>query len=200
MIPARTPVLLQSKRFSDARGWFMETHSEVAAAAIGVAERFVQDNHSYSAAEGTVRGLHFQGPPHAQAKLVRCIRGAIMDYAVDIRKGSPTYGRHIEARLTAVGAEQLFIPVGFAHGFVTLEPEVEVSYKVSDVYAPDCDGGLAWNDPDIGIDWPLPASGPVLSDKDQRLPTLRDLDSPFSYQGGPLEGLPGARDGAPCAS
>lgn len=200
MNPSRTPVLLHSKRFSDARGWFMQTYSEVAAAAAGVDERFVQDNHSYSAAEGTVRGLHFQRPPHAQAKLVRCIRGAIMDYAVDIRKGSPTYGRHIAARLTATGGEQLYVPVGFAHGFVTLGLDVEVSYKVSDTYSPDSDGGVAWNDPEIGIAWPLPASGPVLSDKDQRLPMLRDLDSPFCYSGGPLEGLVGAKDGASCAS
>lgn len=200
MMPARTPVLLQSKRFSDARGWFMETFSEVAVAAEGINERFVQDNHSFSAAKGTVRGLHFQRPPHAQAKLVRCLRGAIMDYAVDIRRGSPTYGRYVSARLTSAGGEQLFVPIGFAHGFVTLEPEVEVGYKVSNIYAPDHDGGVAWDDPDIGIDWPVPASGPVLSDKDRRLPMLRDLDTPFLYQDGPLEELVGARDDVSCAS
>lgn len=113
-----------------------------------------------------------------------------MDYAVDVRRGSPTYGAWISAKLTAEGGEQLFVPIGFAHGFVTLEPNVEVAYKVSDVYAPDCDGGLVWNDPTIGIDWPLPPSGPVLSGKDKALPKLADFDSPFEYQGQPLEPLP----------
>jgi dTDP-4-dehydrorhamnose 3,5-epimerase len=168
----------------------METWSEAAMAALGVNIRFAQDNQSFSAATGTVRGLHFQRPPHAQAKLVRCVRGSIMDYAVDVRRGSPTYGAWISAKLTAEGGEQLFVPIGFAHGFVTLEPNVEVAYKVSDVYAPDCDGGLVWNDPMIGIDWPLPPSGPVLSGKDKALPKLADFDSPFEYQGQPLEPLP----------
>lgn len=182
-------ILLKAPRFGDARGWFSETYSEARAAAAGIDVRFVQDNQSFSAFKGTVRGLHFQRPPHAQAKLVRCVRGAIMDYAVDLRRGSPTYGRHVAAKLTAEGGEQLFVPVGFAHAFVTLEPDVEVAYKVSDVYAPECDGGVIWNDPTIGIAWPLPASGPVLSDKDQRLPTLSDFDSPFEYDGHPLEPL-----------
>ena len=183
------PCLLRPRRFGDARGWFMETYSEAAAAAAGPDVRFVQDNQSFSATEGTVRGLHFQRPPHAQAKLVRCVRGSIMDYAVDVRKGSPTYGRWVSAKLTAESGEQLFVPVGFAHGFVTLEPDVEIAYKVSDVYAPECDGGVAWDDPLIGIDWPLPISGAVLSDKDKSLPPLAELDSPFEYDGRALEPL-----------
>lgn len=185
-----SPILLRAPRFGDARGWFSETYSEVRAAAAGVDVRFVQDNQSFSAQAGTIRGLHFQAPPRAQAKLVRCLRGSIMDYGVDIRRGSPTYGRWVSAKLSAEGGEQLFIPVGFAHGFITLEPDVEIAYKVSDVYAPDCDGGVLWNDPQIGIDWPLPPSGPVLSDKDRSLPTLAEFKSPFEYEGAPLEPLP----------
>lgn len=167
----------------------METYSDAAALAAGIDVRFVQDNQSFSAAAGTIRGLHFQRPPHAQAKLVRCVRGAIMDYAVDIRRGSPTYGQYVAAKLTADGGEQLFVPIGFAHAFVTLDAEVEVAYKVSDVYAPDCDGGIIWNDPTVGIDWPLPKSGAVLSDKDRVLPTLAEFDSPFDYDGRPLQPL-----------
>jgi len=110
-----------------------------------------------------------------------------MDYAVDLRRGSPTYGKWVGAKLTAEGGEQLFVPIGFAHAFITLEPDVEVAYKVTDVYAPDCDGGIVWNDPTIGIDWPLPASGAILSDKDRALPTLAEFDSPFEYDGQPLE-------------
>lgn len=182
-------VLLQPRRFDDERGWFSETYSERNAQACGVFERFVQDNHSFSAAAGTIRGLHFQRPPHAQAKLVRCLRGAVMDYAVDVRRGSPTYGHHVSAKLTAAGGEQLFIPVGFAHGFVTLESETEVSYKVSDFYAPDCEDGLIWNDPSLGIDWALDGRTPVLSKKDEQLKVLEDLRSPFEYSGGPLQPL-----------
>jgi dTDP-4-dehydrorhamnose 3,5-epimerase len=179
-------MLLSPRRFGDARGWFMETWSAVRAASQGIDVDFVQDNHSYSAAVGTVRGLHFQRPPHAQAKLVRCLRGAIIDYAVDVRSGSPTYGRWVSAELSAENGHQLFIPIGFAHGFVTLRSDTEIAYKCSDIYAPDCDGGLAWDDADIGIDWPLPATGPVLSDKDRVLPGLAMFDSPFAYDGRPL--------------
>ena len=182
--------LLRPKRFGDARGWFTETYSETAAAAAGITDRFVQDNQSFSAFEGTLRGIHYQKPPHAQAKLVRCVRGSIMDYAVDLRRGSPTYGRHVAAKLTAESGEQLYVLVGFGHAFVTLGPDVEVAYKVTDVYAPDCDGGILWSCPTIAIDWPLPASGPVLSDKDNRLPTLAQFDSPFDYDGRPLEPFP----------
>ncbi|MBD3574358.1 dTDP-4-dehydrorhamnose 3,5-epimerase [Brevundimonas diminuta] len=184
-----SPVLLHAPRFGDARGWFMETYSEARARAVGFDVRFVQDNQSFSAQTGTIRGLHFQRPPHAQAKLVRCVRGSIMDYAVDLRRGSPTYGEWVGAKLTTEGGEQLFVPVGFGHAFITLEPNVEVAYKVSDVYAPDCDGGIVWNDPTIGIDWPLPASGAVLSDKDRALPFLTEFESPFEYNGQPLKPL-----------
>ncbi|WP_348521879.1 dTDP-4-dehydrorhamnose 3,5-epimerase [Brevundimonas albigilva] len=179
-------ILLRPQRHGDARGWFMETWSEAWAATGGIAARFVQDNHSFSQAEGTVRGLHLQRPPHAQAKLVRCLRGAIMDYAVDLRRDSPTYGRWTAARLTAEGAEQLFVPVGFAHGFVTLSAATEVAYKVSDIHAPPCEAGLAWDDPALGLDWPLPATGPVLSARDRAWPTLAAFDSPFAYDGEPL--------------
>lgn len=185
-------VLIQVPKISDARGWFSETYSERRLKAAGVDLRFVQDNQSFSTTAGTLRGLHYQRPPHAQAKLIRCVCGSIMDYAVDIRRGSPTYGKWVSAKLTAEGGEQLFVPVGFAHGFVTLEADVEVAYKVSDFYAPDCDGGIVWNDPTIGIDWPLPEDGAVLSDKDIALPTLAEFDSPFEYDGVPLQPLPGA--------
>ena len=190
MTTSSLPALTRPRRFGDARGWFMETYSEASALAMGVDVRFVQDNQSFSAAEGTVRGLHFQRPPHAQAKLVRCVRGSIMDYAVDLRRGSQTYGQYVSAKLTAEGGEQLFVPVGFAHGFVTLEANVEIAYKVSDVYAPECDGGILWSDPTIGIEWPQPASGAILSDKDKALPTLAEFDSPFAYDGRPLAPLP----------
>ena len=181
--------LIEVRRFGDARGWFSETYAEAKYAAMGVDVRFVQDNQSYSALSGTIRGIHFQTPPHAQAKLVRCVRGSIVDYAVDLRTGSPTYGQVAYAELSAENGRQLFVPVGFGHAFVTLEPDTEVAYKVSDVYAGDCDGGVAWDCPEIGIDWPLPATGPVLSDKDKVLPRLADFDSPFPYDGRPLAPL-----------
>lgn len=178
--------LIETPRFGDDRGWFSETWSRAKFAAKGIDLDFVQDNHSRSAHVGTIRGLHFQKPPHAQAKLVRCVRGSIIDYAVDLRKGSPTYGQVAYAELSAENGRQLFVPVGFGHAFVTLEPDTEVVYKVSDVYAADCDGGVAWDCPDIGIDWPLPPTGPVLSDKDRKLPKLADFDSPFEYDGEPM--------------
>ncbi len=179
--------LIECRRFEDARGWFTEVYSEAAFAGHGIADRFVQDNHSLSRPVGTLRGLHFQTPPHAQAKLVRCIRGRILDVAVDVRRGSPTYGRWVGAELSAENGRQLYIPVGFAHGFVTLEPETEVTYKVTDVYAPKNDGGIRWNDPTVAIDWSLPAGvTPVLSAKDELLPTLAEFDSPFEYDGVPL--------------
>lgn len=181
--------LIKTKRFGDDRGWFSETYSEARLAAEGIHQRFVQDNQSCSTFVGTVRGLHFQRPPHAQAKLVRCIRGRIIDYAVDLRKGSPTYGQYVSAELTAENGWQLYVPVGFGHGFVTLEPDTEVAYKVTDIYAPDCDGGIVWNDESIGIDWPLPETGVVLSGKDQTLPTLAEFDSPFIYEGAPLAAI-----------
>ena len=174
--------LLTPKRFSDHRGFFAETYSQQAYAGLGVDATFVQDNHSQSAAAGTVRGLHFQGPPQAQAKLVRCGRGAIFDVAVDIRRGSPTYGSWAGYTLSAENGAQLYIPAGFAHGFATLMPESEIVYKCSDYYAPETEGALRWDDPDIGITWPL-TGAPVLSEKDAHAPLLADFNSPFTFEG-----------------
>lgn len=181
-----TPQLIIPRRFNDARGWFSESYSRRALAELGIFDDFVQDNHSLSTLEGTLRGLHFQVPPRAQAKLVRCIAGAIWDVAVDVRAGSPTYGKWVGAKLTAAGGEQLYVPVGFAHGFITLTINAEVTYKTSDYYAPECDGGIIWNDPDIGVDWPSAGLDQVISDKDQVLQQLKDFVSPFQYNGIPL--------------
>lgn len=181
--------LITTRRFGDDRGWFAETWSQARYQALGVTCQFVQDNQSRSTFVGTIRGIHFQRPPHAQDKLVRCLRGAVLDFAVDLRRGSPTYGQHVSAELTEDNGDQLFIPVGFGHAFVTLTPDAEIAYKCSDGYAPDCDGGVLWSDPAIGIDWPLPPTGPTLSDKDRALPTLADFDSPFTYDGRPLTAL-----------
>jgi len=182
--------LILAHRFSDNRGWFAEVYSELAFEKLGISCRFVQDNHSLSLPKHTLRGLHFQIPPHVQDKLVRCVRGAIFDVAVDIRKGSPTYGQWVGAELSAENGHQLFIPIGFAHGFLTLEDNCEVTYKCSDTYAPDCDGGIRWDDPALGtggIDWPMPAGTvPELSAKDAVQPLLADFDSPFPYDGRPL--------------
>lgn len=182
--------LIAPKRYADDRGWFVETYNEAAFAQLGVTGPFVQDNHSLSRAAFTLRGLHFQRPPHAQVKLVRCIRGRIFDVAVDLRAQSPTFGRWIGVELSAEAGNQLYIPSGFAHGFVTLEPDCEVVYKCSDFYAPAYDAGIRWDDPEIGIDWPIPAGvDPQLSPKDRNLPRLRDLTSPFPYDGHPLSSL-----------
>ena len=182
--------LIQPRRHGDARGWFTEVYSERAFAERGLTCRFVQDNHSLSAPAFTLRGLHFQTPPHGQDKLVRCIRGRIFDVAVDVRAQSPTFGKWVGTELSADNGHQLFVPVGFAHGFLTLEPDCEVTYKVSDVYAPDCDGGVRWDDPAIGVDWPLPPGvRPELSAKDQQLPSLAGWRSPFPYDGRPLAPL-----------
>jgi len=182
--------LIATRRFGDERGWFSETWSEARYAQLGVGCTFVQDNQSRSTFAGTIRGIHFQRPPHAQDKLVRCLRGAVLDIAVDLRRGSPTYGQHVAAELTESNGDQLFIPVGFGHAFVTLTPDAEIAYKCSSIYAPDCDGGIVWNDPDLKIDWRLGATEPVLSVKDRTLPALADFDSPFEYDGRPLEPLP----------
>ena len=171
---------LKAKRFQDHRGFFAETYSRGKYSELGIDVEFVQDNHSISKEVGTLRGLHFQAPPHAQAKLVRCGRGAIFDVAVDIRKGSPTYGKWEAYELTAENGNQLYVPVGYAHGFVTLVPDSEIVYKCSDYYAPETDGAVLWNDPDIGIDWPTDAY-PILSEKDAAAPSLVDLESPFIF-------------------
>ena len=182
--------LIEPRRFGDDRGWFTEVYKATDFAARGITSRFVQDNHSLSVPRFTLRGLHFQTPPHGQDKLVRCIVGRIFDVAVDVRAGSPTYARWVGAELSAENGRQLFVPVGFAHGFLTLEERCEVTYKCSDVYAPDCDGGVRWDDPDIAVDWPMPAgTAPELSPKDARLPPLREFTSPFAYDGRPLEPL-----------
>ncbi|MCW6530668.1 dTDP-4-dehydrorhamnose 3,5-epimerase [Sphingomonas sp. MMSM20] len=180
--------LIDPVRHGDARGWFTEYYTERRFAERGITCRFVQDNHSLSVPALILRGLHFQTPPHGQDKLVRCIRGRILDVAVDVRRGSPTYGNWVAAELSAENGRQLFVPIGFAHAFLTLEDNCEVTYKVSDYYAPDCDGGIRWDS--VGIDWPLPAgASPELSAKDAKLPTLAEFDSPFPYDGRPLAPL-----------
>ncbi len=176
-------ILIRPKKFGDNRGFFSETFRADRYAEAGIAGPFVQDNHSLSAEVGTLRGLHFQIAPSAQGKLVRCTAGRILDVAVDIRVGSPTFGQHVSAELTAEGGEQFWVPVGFAHAFVTLAPDTEVQYKVTSYYDPNADRGLAWDDPDLGIDWGLGGKAPVLSDKDRKHPRLSELPSFFSYEG-----------------
>jgi dTDP-4-dehydrorhamnose 3,5-epimerase len=170
-------LIVTPRRFGDARGWFMETWNASAMAAAGLERPWVQDNHSFSASKGTLRGLHYQSPPRAQDKLVRCSRGAILDVAVDIRAGSPGYGRWVGVELSAENGRQLLVPKGFLHGFVTLTDAVEVQYKCSDVYSPEHDGAVRWDDPAIGIDWGVTA--PVLSEKDARAPLLAAIGTPF---------------------
>jgi dTDP-4-dehydrorhamnose 3,5-epimerase len=169
-------------RFEDTRGALVETYSRRALAAAGIIEDFVQDNHSWSTVAGTIRGLHFQIPPFAQAKLVRCSAGRIFDVAVDIRRGSPTYGRYVAAELSAANGLQLYIPVGFAHGLATLEPGTEVQYKISADYSRSHDAGIFWNDPALAIAWPFDPSAAVLSEKDRKLPLLSGFATPFEYQ------------------
>jgi dTDP-4-dehydrorhamnose 3,5-epimerase len=179
--------LIKPRRFGDTRGWFTEVYSVPAFEKLGITCAFVQDNHSLSVPVFTLRGLHFQTPPRGQDKLVRCTKGRIFDVAVDVRNGSPTYGKWVGAELSAENGYQLFIPIGFAHGFVTLEPDSEVMYKCSDTYAPEQDGGIRWDDSAIGIDWKMPVSvKPELSTKDAVQPRLVDFESPFVYDGRPL--------------
>ena len=174
--------LIEPRRFGDDRGFFSEVYSRHAFEQAGITVDWVQDNHAVSRDKFVLRGLHFQAPPFAQAKLVRVSKGAILDIAVDIRKGSPSYGLHVSAILSAEAWNQLLVPIGFAHGYLTLEPQTEVLYKVDNYYAPQCEGGLAWNDPKLGITWPLEGADPILSDKDKQLPHLKDLESPFRYE------------------
>jgi len=176
-------LLLKPTRFGDARGFFSESWNRKKLAEHGVALDFVQDNHSVSTAVDTVRGLHFQAPPHAQDKLVRCGRGMLFDVAVDIRKGSPTYGQWLGVELGFENGKQLLVPAGFAHGFVTRAPETEIIYKCSNYYAQEAEGAVAWDDPQVGIDWRLGDMTPVLSDKDANAPSLADLNSPFTFEG-----------------
>ena len=175
--------LIAPQRFGDARGFFAETWSRKKYLDAGIACDFVQDNHSLSETKGTVRGLHFQAPPHAQAKLVRCGQGRLFDVAVDIRKGSPTYGKWYGVELSAENGFQLYIPAGFLHGFITLEDATEIVYKCSDYYAPDCDGAVRFDDPAIGIDWQMDVTNAVLSGKDAAAPLLEELDNPFVHEG-----------------
>ncbi|MGQ9368780.1 dTDP-4-dehydrorhamnose 3,5-epimerase [Azospirillum sp. ST 5-10] len=177
--------ILKPAKYGDARGFFSETYNKQRLAEAGIALDFVQDNHAYSAERGTVRGLHFQLAPAAQDKLVRVVKGAILDVAVDIRRGSPTYGRHVAVEISADAWNQILVPAGFAHGYCTLTPDTEIIYKVTDYYAPAHDRGLLWNDPALGIAWPVAAEEAVLSDKDRRQPTLAELPECFTYPGRP---------------
>ena len=172
--------LVTPKKFGDDRGFFCETHNASTWEKAGLHYQFVQDNHSLSRDVGTVRGLHFQTPPFAQDKLVRVLQGRILDVAVDLRRSSPTFGRHVAVELSRENWRQLLVPIGFAHGFVTLEPDTEVIYKVTNFYSPTNDFGVAWNDPDLGIDWGVSAQKAVLSAKDQKLPRLRDVAELFA--------------------
>ena len=176
-IPAVKRVI--PKRHGDARGWFSETFRADALARAGIGQIFLQDNQSFSAPQGTIRGLHFQVAPRAQAKLVRVLWGAIFDVAVDLRRDAPTYRQYVAVRLDAEGGEQLFVPHGFAHGFCTLTPDTMVAYKVDAYYSPEHDRALNWNDPEIGIDWPVPEAEAILSDKDRRAPCLSALGTVF---------------------
>ncbi|RDJ25416.1 dTDP-4-dehydrorhamnose 3,5-epimerase [Bosea caraganae] len=182
-LPIEGPLLIEPTRIGDARGFFSEAFRadrfEEAAGPV----RFVQDNHSASAARGTIRGLHYQKEPRAQGKLIRVTKGAILDVAVDIRVGSPTYGRHVAVELSAENWRQLWVPTGFLHGFCTLVEDVEVIYKVTDYYSRDHDAGVRWDDPDIGVAWPISAEDARLSDKDRTAPLLREIGSEFTYRG-----------------
>ena len=171
--------IITPRRFSDDRGFFSETYNAHAFKAAGVRVDFVQDNHSYSAKQGTLRGLHFQAPPFAQSKLVRVLKGSIIDVAVDARKASPTFGKWVKAELSAENGKQIFVPKGFLHGFLTLEPDTEVAYKVDAFYDGASDGSVKWNDPDLAIDWGVGDSDASLSEKDAKAQSWNDFNSPF---------------------
>lgn len=173
--------IVEPQVFGDNRGWFMETWTKNKFEDNGIKIDFVQDNQSYSAQKGTLRGLHFQINPKCQTKLLRCTRGEILDVAVDLRRGSPTFKKWVSVKLTAENKKQFLIPKGFAHGFVTLTDDVEVQYKVDEYYAPECDRSVRFDDPEIGVDWGV--SNPVLSNKDKSAPLLKDSDFNFTYNG-----------------
>jgi dTDP-4-dehydrorhamnose 3,5-epimerase len=185
------PRLIVPKRYPDERGWLAETFHEARLRALGIDCRFVQDNQSYSKRAGTLRGMHFQTPPHEQAKLISVLRGRILDVAVDVRRGSPTFGKHVAAELSADSGHQLYVPAGFAHGFLSLENDVVVNYKVAGYYAPAYEGGIRWDDPDVAVAWPIGPGAITLSEKDRRWPLLKDFGSPFAYDGVPLQPLSG---------
>ena len=172
--------LVETAIHQDNRGSFTENYNRRNFEEAGISGEFVQDNHSLSVESHVLRGLHFQVPPHAQAKLIRVLEGRILDIIVDIRHGSPTYGQHVSVELDA-GDQQIYIPTGFAHGFLTLEPDTAVSYKVSDYYSPEAERGLKWDDTALGIDWQLADAVPILSDKDKENPPLADLEVAFLY-------------------
>jgi dTDP-4-dehydrorhamnose 3,5-epimerase len=178
-LPLEGVLRVVPKRFGDARGFFSETYNREAFRAVGIDCDFVQDNHSRSAERGTVRGLHFQIAPHPQAKLVRVLRGAIFDIAVDLRRASPTFGRSCGTTLTADDGSQIFIPRGFAHGFCTLEAGTEVIYKVDSLYSREHERGLRWNDPGLNIEWPIAAGEAVLNERDRQWPLFADLAAYF---------------------
>lgn len=171
--------ILSPKKFGDHRGFFSETYSRKALRELGIDLEFVQDNHSLSVEKGVIRGLHYQLPPMAQDKLVRVTRGAILDVAVDIRRGSPTFGKKVSAVISAENWKQILIPKGFAHGFVTLEPNTEVLYKVTNYYSPKDERGIRWNDPALRIDWGVDESSAILSDKDRKYPSLAEASDLF---------------------
>lgn len=173
--------VLKPDRFGDQRGFFSETYNRRTLAKCGIELEFVQDNHTLSRSMGTIRGLHYQSPPFAQDKLVRVVRGSVLDVAVDLRRGSPTYGRHVAAVISAKAWNQILVPIGFAHGFCTLTPDTEIIYKTTNYYSHEHDHGILWTDPDLGIDWPVSKEEGVLSSKDRCLPRLRDVVSPFVY-------------------
>jgi dTDP-4-dehydrorhamnose 3,5-epimerase len=176
--------IIWPRKFSDNRGFFSETYNRQSFQEAGIDAVFAQDNHSLSADQGTVRGLHYQRDPFAQAKLVRVTKGAILDIAVDVRHGSPSFGRHVAVELSAESWSQIYIPVGFAHGFVTLAPDTEVIYKVTALYSREHEVGIIWNDPDLAIDWPVTPEKAVLSAKDAVLPRLKELPQHFHWRSG----------------
>jgi dTDP-4-dehydrorhamnose 3,5-epimerase len=184
-----SPLVIAPRRFADDRGSFSETYSARKFADHGIDGSFCQDNQSFSRAPGTLRGLHFQEAPFAQAKVIRCVTGRIFDVVVDVRRNSPTFGQWIGLELSADNGKQLYVPVGFAHGFLTLEADCIVAYKVDAFYSTECEGGIIWNDPEIHIDWPLDGLAPRLSAKDAVLPPLSGLTADFRYDGEPLASL-----------
>lgn len=183
-LPLHGALVITPKKHGDDRGFFSETFRTDVLARRGIETPFVQDNQAFSSKRGVVRGLHFQISPHAQGKLIRCIKGAILDVGVDIRRGSPTYGRHVSVELSALNFKQLWLPPGFAHGYCTLEDNCEVLYKVTDYFAPSYDRGVAWDDPALGIDWQVSAPEAILSEKDRKQPRLAELPTFFEYNPG----------------
>jgi dTDP-4-dehydrorhamnose 3,5-epimerase len=185
--------VLVPKRLRDERGFLAETWRRDRFHELGLGRAWCQENHAGSSRAGTVRGLHYQVPPAAQAKLVRVVRGALLDVAVDLRRGSPTFGRHAAVELSTANFRQLFIPAGFAHGYCTLEPDTEILYRLDHVYAPEHERGISWNDPELGIEWPVDPASAIVSAKDRSLPRLADQPDLFDYL--QLAGADGAGEG-----